>query len=254
MKSIRTLMKRILRKSIWPFHNAIQVALYERGTSQVFMYYQSLKLLYIGIPKNANSAINRLLLLREGISFEEKKYGSIHVAKSKFGVTKKEAVRLLERDPEVECLAFVRNPFERIVSCYINKVQDEDYPGILEAYWGFFFKGMSFALFTRRVRLIPDSLSDIHFRSQCAFLYGSGKKLYTYLGHIENIETDIVPIADKYSLSKLRFVNRSKAYDWRAFYTPESAHIVYERYRSDFELLGYKNEYTKLLEYLEGKG
>jgi len=67
---------------------------------------------------------------------------------------------------------FVRDPYDRILSCYINKFLQYKERFIYEDYlMGYLKENDSFEDFVRKVAVIPDTLSDEHFRSQYSILY-----------------------------------------------------------------------------------
>jgi hypothetical protein len=153
----------------------------------------------------------------------------------------------------------VRNPFERLVSCYRDKVL---YSGPNEIYSAPYFEryyyfpipaNIPFGEFVERVARIPDCLADRHFKSQCAYLYHEGSLLVDYIGKFENLAEDWKTLAEKYGFdTALAHNNSTKAKagthrDYRAYYTKELTQLVYQRYKADVELLGYRDVYQELL-------
>jgi chondroitin 4-sulfotransferase 11 len=149
--------------------------------------------------------------------------------------------------------AFVRNPYSRLVSCYIDKAVSK------AAYFdGYIFRlprNMTFAEFVTKIVKIPDCLADRHFKSQYSVLYRRGKLLVDYIGKVENIEQDWMRVAEKFGFEP-RVVRentstpKDKKRDYRLFYTQELADMVYQRYQNDFELLGYQTAHQELLDFL----
>jgi len=86
---------------------------------------------------------------------------------------------------------FVRNPWDRLVSCYRSKIRsylinnsgvvNGVYIGFLNKYGNRFYAGMTFADFAAEVCRIPDSISDPHFRSQYYSLAPKGNFCQTFL-------------------------------------------------------------------------
>jgi hypothetical protein len=233
-------------KIISPAYNLIKRS-FHHDSHGTFIFYKPLNIVYIGIPKNANSSINRLFLKKLGIPFDENDYNTIHVVKQQFAISKKEVVKL-KKSQSIKSIAFVRNPFSRLVSCYKNKIIDENSRPLYEGYYGFIYHKMSFEKFVNRIILIPDIMSDIHFRSQSSFLFKGSTPLFDYLGHVETLQEDCETIIKEHNLPPLKSINVSKKdYEWEEFYTPKLAEKVYKRYQKDFERLGYNNQLNRLL-------
>lgn len=143
--------------------------------------------------------------------------------------------------------SFVRNPFDRLVSCYYSKINPHVVGIDQEPYDGVELRpGMSFEEFAEAVCMIPDEKANVHFRSQHRFLYDQGAEgtpFVDFLGRFENMEEDFGRVAERIGVElSLPHSNRSKRrrqQDYRGFYNPELARKVGERYRKDCELFGY---------------
>jgi glycosyltransferase involved in cell wall biosynthesis len=150
--------------------------------------------------------------------------------------------------------AFVRNPWDRIVSCYLDKIKENDnfendnfergvYKPFLKI--GEFKAGMSFDEFVKTISKIPDSIADSHFRSQyLAIIDNSGNLVVDFLGRFENLESDFKIVCKKIGLKfDLPHIRKSigrKHYS--EYYTNETKEIVEKRYKKDIEKFGYKFE------------
>jgi len=138
----------------------------------------------------------------------------------------------------------VRNPWDRIVSCYTQKKKDNkrdffNYIGLdLTA---------SFHDFVNRIAEIPDYKSDRHFRSQYTHItWLDGSLLSDYLIRFSHIQEDITRLENIRSIPKLLFPhnNKSKDVNYTDFYNEELRNIIAVRYKIDIELFGY--EYGKV--------
>ena len=164
--------------------------------------------------------------------------------------------RLRGKASDFHSFTFVRDPFERLVSCYRDRVL---YNGPKEFALQPFFSdylytippNISFEEFVRIIARIPDRLADRHFKSQTHSLYARGRRQVDFIGRFENLGSDWKIIADRFGFDvTLPVANRSgltsPGADYRNYYTPELVEMVYQRYKRDVELLGYADAYRSL--------
>lgn len=152
--------------------------------------------------------------------------------------------------------AFVRNPEDRLVSCYRDKIRGEvaDFTGFdpergaAHCLAGFesFHRNMSFEAFVRAVAQIPDVEADAHFRSQSDFLTNArGEIAVDYVGRYETLAQDFRTVCERVGLPTLA-LPRVQAVPSRIryaeFYTAQMREIVAERFAEDVELFGYSFE------------
>jgi len=148
--------------------------------------------------------------------------------------------------------AFVRNPWDRIASCYANKIRSiklkkEGFEkGILSSlihlYGDTFYAGMSFEEFVEKICKIPDSRADGHFRSQHTFICDKdGKPIVDFIGRLENFKEDFKLIGKKIK-KRLKYFHKNKTTrkPYQEFYNEKTKKLIEERYRKDIELFGYK--------------
>jgi len=148
--------------------------------------------------------------------------------------------------------AIVRNPWDRLVSCYSQKLLDGKRDRVgqrstlspsnssIELY-----NGMPFDDFVRAVHAIPDEEANIHFRSQCATVCDEdGGIMADFVGHFETLGEDFSYVAERIGGPELQLPHllRSQNREGRShteFYDDTLAELVYERYTKDIELFGY---------------
>ncbi len=227
------MLKRILFQPYCLFKNIFGWKTAKYGT---YVMYDKLSLLFLIVPKTANTSINATLLenIGEKLDKDDKTYKGVHKLKRKYAISRSKA-NLIEAEIK---LAVVRNPFDRLVSCYKDKIL-KDNSDIKKCYFGMFKKDMSFEEFVSKVCAIPDFISDVHFKSQSAFLFQRGKPLFNTLLKFENLEQDFEPLRARLGLNNLPVLNSSKKDNYKQYYTPELKRKVYLRYKGDFDNFGY---------------
>jgi hypothetical protein len=109
--------------------------------------------------------------------------------------------------PGMFSFAFVRNPWDRLVSCYRDKIlgQAPDFTGFHPARqvayslarFDVFKAGMPFEGFVEAVSDIPDVDADGPFRSQHTFVSnGSGDIVLDFVGRFESLQSDSIQFAE----------------------------------------------------------
>lgn len=149
--------------------------------------------------------------------------------------------------------AFVRNPWDRLVSCYHNKIKPEAGQGDPRYYIRGVFKdfvrynrfraGMPFSEFVAAIVEIPDSEADSHFRSQYTFLTDpEGQLLVNYVGKMETLPQDFAEVCRRMGVERvpLPHLMKSAAHHYQQAYNPTLQAQVKQRYARDVELFGYE--------------
>ena len=215
------------------------------------------QLIYISIPKVACTSIKAALLASgSGYRRQYHQYMDIHTYASQYC-----RYSLSREHRSYYRFAFVRNPLERLVSCYEDKVRrDVQHTGryyfatsynniLIRSLFGDCFRSeMSFKEFVTLVAKIPDRLADGHFKSQYSMLYRNNRQIPEYIGHFERLEADWKPLADKYGLDALEHKNPSNSNNWRHYFSDKRIiELAAERYRKDLEAFGYGDTCEGLL-------
>ena len=158
--------------------------------------------------------------------------------------------------PGLFSFAFVRDPWERLVSCYRDKIRGEVdgftfftiRPGVANCLARFpaFVAGMAFDDFVRAVAAIPDGDADPHFRSQHSFVCDrAGRIAVDLVGRYERLSEDVREVERRLGLPALalalpRLQAARTAQPYAAFYTAETAQLVAQRFARDAALFGYR--------------
>ena len=230
-----------------------------------YYVFDDLELVYIPVYKVATTSIKTVLIRREQQSDaagEYPQYMEIH-HEGPFG-----RHSLTHTQRRYFKFAFVRDPFDRLVSCYEDRVRksvdsptaryyfDTDYNQILirRLFGDSFRADMSFADFVTLVARIPDVLADEQFKSQYTSLHRFGRLIPDFVGRFESLTDDWRTIADRFGLRALEHQNPSDREVGATYFgTPEIVDIAAKRYWKDIHSFGYQGAYRELREAVRGQ-
>jgi hypothetical protein len=146
--------------------------------------------------------------------------------------------------------SFVRNPWDRVASCYLNKVAGKPHMAnlaILSRYSGLWF-GMPFEAFVEWL-VSPagsDGCADRHWISQYRILSDSdADPEYDFIGRFEKIREDWARLCDTLDLPvwvrALPHSNKSAGLSsYASLFNKRTARMVRERYERDIDLFEYR--------------
>jgi hypothetical protein len=143
---------------------------------------------------------------------------------------------------------FVRNPWDRAVSCYENKFNDPDpnarasrrLAAPLAQKLG--VSKVSFEQFVQYISQQPDEASDVHWKSQTSSLFdGESRLLVDYVGRFENIGSDFQHVCSVVGLdAKLAHILRTRhRKPYRDYYSDITRELVRARYADDISAFSY---------------
>lgn len=208
--------------------------------------HQEKQLIYISVPKVACTSIKNAMFPNMDTGDND----SIH-----FAISHNQKIPL-EANSYFK-FTFVRNPFERLVSFYLDRVLNptQNSKKVFKKYYnGIFNPNMNFDELVDAVSSIPDQFADRHFVSQKAIIYDSNNQcLADFIGKFENLLNDYKFIKNKYGLAELKTYNKSPNYNYKEFYTLKSLSKIYKRYERDVDLFGYVKQYEILKSFLESR-
>jgi hypothetical protein len=199
------------------------------------------KLVYVPVPKVANRSIKAALADYAGMPYTDPHEAGWQTIPLRQLATLEGYFRF----------TFVRNPLDRLLSCYAQKMvlyaRQMGLPLLFWRYGKRFWPEMSFAEFVEAVAAVPDHLADRHFRSQHTFIYDEGKLLVDFVGRFEQLETDWSTLCQQVGIGTLPHYNPSPHKPYTEMYTRELARLAAKRYEKDIEVLGYWAEIEPLL-------
>ena len=143
-----------------------------------------------------------------------------------------------------EQFAIVRDPYQRIVSVYLDLFDPSSPIFSYSAYWfGILDRAMSFKDFVKVISKIPISLLGPHFSPQHYILKDlSDVKVF----RLEDDSKELAEFLHRYGI-ELQHRNKHKVeYDYRSYYDKETFAIVNRMYREDVDRFGFLIEEKSL--------
>ena len=215
------------------------------------------KYVYIETPKVACSTIKYYLQLLEYDGDRSKIYYNVHI-RSESPIRRVNELKYSEAQitqlllgSEYFHFTFVRHPYTRILSCYIDKIVQRAYKSGTDGRFellGFASDAdVSFVEFLRAVRNQPLREMDIHWMPQADILGVLNDYRYDYIGRFEHFDADFARVlerlgapADWYQTIENRQWSVTNAKEkLLEYYTPEAIELVQEIYAEDFVRFGY---------------
>jgi len=138
--------------------------------------------------------------------------------------------------------SFVRNPYDRLRSAYLNKIVTGQKNGKPRVDAGFGSDECpDFGSFVESISKIPPRLHNPHWRPQVINL-SLGKITYDFIGRLEHFDTDWARLCAQTGLPRMIHVagrrTRSAATESVRF-TPSICALIEHAYTSDFAVFGY---------------
>ena len=159
-------------------------------------------------------------------------------------------LHLLFERPDFFKFCFVRNPYTRILSAYLDKIVRNKRAKIqiLRRHRKSYFRKDRFVSFTEFVKIIskiPPEQKNSHWREQ--FYESMWSKInYDFVGNFEEIEDDLTKVLAHVSNGSFTNLSPKNHHGTNAssklldYYTQESLDLVNAIYLKDFEAFGYK--------------
>lgn len=205
--------------------------------------FHEARLIYTSVPKSANTSVKTALMETFVPEFDRTK--RVHGDHGLFEVVR-------ERDLPHKYLDYfrftvVRNPFDRFVSFFVQKIAKRRKVNPSLQRVGF-EHGMTFADACRLVAELPDHGANPHYRSQHVVIAPEGRLIPSYIARIESLAdewatiTAIVAERSGIRLANLPHRTRSKHRPYQKYYDRRSRRLVTRRYEDDLKLLGYRYE------------
>ena len=222
--------------------------------TQHFICFRDIPLLYGRVPKVANTSIKAALCRliktqkKEGVRTTSDIFWSTET-NGETSMVSAHYARMCRGSHF--CFSFVRNPFDRLVSAFNNKlIELEEIPGAMKRMG--LFHSMPFSTFLEVVASTSDDKLDIHLLPQSKILCLDGQIIPNFIGHLETIDEDWsllqkmlrqenIPILGELPQKNVRRDSESRDIP-HYFKDAGLIRLVTERYKEDFEkFYGNKN-------------
>lgn len=140
------------------------------------------------------------------------------------------------------CFSFVRNPYERLVSCYFQKIieQEANKSQLRSSLrWELNYQKPNFNTFIKKITSDKNINEDPHWAPYHNSIPLDG---LDFIGKTENLQQDYDFICDKIGIirNKLPLLNPSNHKHYAEYYDEETKAIVAEEYSRDIEHFGYE--------------
>lgn len=201
-------------------HNKIAV-------NTTYLYHRYFKVLGVLVAKAATTSTTSLFRDSYGFKRSREKYWDYEKVKDAWS------------------FAFVRNPWDRLVSTYHNKVEHNLEPCFKRHPDYNIKRGMTFTSFIQQIQKIsqPTEWWDIHIRPQWYSVCNwRAEIVLDYIGKFENYTEDIRHIQRHMNLELILppVANKTNRNDYQFYYNHKTRSIVEEIYAKDIELFDYK--------------
>lgn len=205
------------------------------------------RFIYFSIPKVATRSILNALHRDQKFNMETCEYG-----------VKSEDILKIKDYENYFKFSFVRNPWSRVVSCYLDKIKNpskNSFKAIISRYDikpNISFKDFVYFLINNRDG--GDKRGDRHWISQHLFISDKNNKLFVdFCGKFENLDKDFLMVCEKMGIDKMVLPKLNTRFGWnpgekykkdfyyyRDFYDNETRNMINDRYKKDINIFNYK--------------
>jgi len=144
--------------------------------------------------------------------------------------------------------AIVRDPYQRVVSVYLDLFDKSSPVFPYASYWfGILDRNLTFKDFIKVISKIPTSLLGPHFSPQHWILKGiPDVKVF----RIEEDKKELTHFLSGYGIELQHRNKNTTEYDYRTYYNKETFALVRKLYAGDVERFGYEKEEAVLKEHI----
>ena len=191
--------------------------------------------IYIGIPKVATRSFRDFFVSDAAVELE------IEVVE-----THSKYQEILSKYSDYYKFSFVRNPLDRILSCYNSKIGHDDLSLLKRARIMSFYKGlragMDFDEFAEWLCSNEgrDECADRHWMSQHRFLHDqNGAPLCDFVGRYETLDKDVDKVCKTLNIKPISLPQSGWISPEKPVISTRTATLLRKRYVQDYKLFGY---------------
>lgn len=204
------------------------------SASKPWVYFKEHDMCLAFIPKVANSSMKMAFAKLYNIEPFASQKDQIGIHGCRFFHDRSIYIKEVPKMNSKANIMFVRNPYDRLVSCWQSKLIDK-IPNAGLVRQGF-TRDMTFEDFIKLVCKIPDDIANVHFRSQICFWMG----YKTTILRFEDIKNDWEIVRNMIpGLPLLPHFGSSEHDNYKKYYTPELIQLVQHRFKHDLDRLYY---------------
>lgn len=193
-------------------------------TEQKFLHTIANNIIWYLIPKSASRTLHTIF------------------RKNDINFSKEEYLKLPNFASDYFSFSFVRNPYDRLASCYTQKIVTQNSkPGKLRTTlrWELNYQKPSFKNFIKIIAEKDNITKDRHWNLYHNLIPVND---IDFIGKFENLQEDFNTICDKIGIphQELPHANKSKHKHYTEYYDDETRQIVAEKYAKDIEYFNYE--------------
>lgn len=208
---------------------------------------------YVEVPKAGSSTIKGTLikseLAQQGFEFSSRRHIHLREFSPLLNPMQVGDFDALMASQDIFKFCFVRNPYDRLLSGYLDKIaKPSEQRELLYRQLGLADSAdrtLTFTAFVEAIAAQPLKQMDNHWRPQFYQTF-QNKIDYDFVGKTESLHDDILEVGRRIGVDFAPYLKDERSHAQRAssrlgeFMTDKTQAIILDKYRQDFEYFGYE--------------